>query len=99
LTGFTIDPLNPLDSRRQLERTPPGAGEIELKRGDRVRLRPRPGAEMMDLVLAGKLARIVAIEQDDEDRVHVAVTLDDDTDGSGRIAHRFFFEVDEVELV
>jgi len=98
LTGFTIDPLNPLDSRRQLERTPPGAGEM-LKRGDRVRLRPRPGAEMMDLVLAGKLARIVAIEQDDGDRVHVAVTLDDDADGPGRIAHRFFFEVDEVELV
>ena len=41
--------------------------------GDRVRLRPRRGGDIMDLALAGKTATIEAIEQDYEGRVHVAV--------------------------
>jgi hypothetical protein len=101
LTHFAIDPLNPLNTRRQLELAL--SGQVELKRGDRVRLRPRPGADVMDLVLAGKLATIAAIEQDYENRIHVAVTIDDDPGRDlgeeGKIAHRFFFALDEVEPV
>lgn len=72
-----------------------------LSPGDRVRLRPRPGAEIFDLVLQGKTATICSIEEDFEGRPHVAVTIDDDP---GRdlgedlqIGHRFFFQVDEIE--
>jgi len=78
----------------------PGA---HLRVGDQVRLRPRPQADILDLALAGKLATIEAIERDFEDRVHVAVTIDDDPGrefGLQRMpGHRFFFAPDEVEPV
>ena len=76
-------------------------GDVELQIGDHVRLRPRAQADIMDLVLAGKLATIESIERDFEDRVHVAVTVDDDPGkdlGLDRMpGHRFFFAPDEVE--
>ena len=76
-------------------------GDVELRIGDHVRLRPRARADIMDLVLAGKLATIESIERDFEDRVHVAVTVDDDPGkdfGLERMpGHRFFFAPDEVE--
>ncbi len=53
-------------------------GDLELRVGDRVRLHPKGGADIMDLVLAGKTAVIEAIELDFEDRLHVAVAVDDD---------------------
>jgi hypothetical protein len=69
--------------------------------GDRVRLRPRRGADAFDLLLRGRTATIAAIEQDYEDQVHLAVTIDDDPGAdigrAGKIAHRFFFRPDEVE--
>ncbi len=37
---------------------------VQLKTGDQVRLRPRSGGDVFDLVLAGKLAEVEAIEQD-----------------------------------
>ena len=46
--------------------------------GDRVRLWPLEGADIMDLALKGKTAVIAALEQDYEDRIHLAVTVDDD---------------------
>jgi hypothetical protein len=74
---------------------------IELKPGDRVRLLPREGADIFDLVLTGRTATITAIEQDYEDRIHLAVTVDDDPGRDlgemGKIAHRFYFGIDEVE--
>src|SRR6185437_5342771 len=48
---------------------------VEIRPGSQVRLRPRPGGDIMDLALAGKLAFVESIEQDFEDRIHVAVTV------------------------
>jgi hydrogenase maturation protease len=76
-------------------------GGAALRVGDRVRLQPRAGGDAMDLMLAGKTAVIEAIERDFEDRVHVAVTLDDDPGrewGLQRMpGHRFFFSPEEVQ--
>jgi hypothetical protein len=69
--------------------------------GDRVRLRPRHRADIIDLALAGRLATIVAIEHDFEERTHLAVTIDDDPGQdlgkAGQPGHRFFFAPDELE--
>jgi hypothetical protein len=74
---------------------------VTLRAGDRVRLRPRRGADIVDVALAGKSATIASIEQDFEDRVHVAVTIDDDPGRDlgalGQPGHRFFFSPEEVE--
>ncbi len=54
----------------------------------------------MDLALAGKAAFIEGIEQDYEDRIYLAVTLEDDPGrdlGEDRIlGHRFHFSPEEV---
>lgn len=76
-------------------------GGVELAKGSRVLLRPRGGGDIMDIVLAGKVAFVEAIEQDYEDRLYIAVTLEDDPGrelGEERIpGHRFFFSPEEVE--
>jgi hypothetical protein len=75
-------------------------GGVELEKGSRVMLWPRPGGDIMDLALAGKVAFIEAIEQDYEDQIYLAVTLEDDPGrdlGGDRIlGHRFFFSPEEV---
>ena len=77
------------------------SGGRELSVGARVRLKPKAGGDIMDIVLAGKVAIIEAIERDFEDRVHVAVTIEDDPGrdlGLGRFpGHRFFFSREELE--
>lgn len=95
------DPLPPWQSLDTRTLTRVRVAGVELAPGDRVRLRPRPGADIFDLVLQGKTATICSIEEDFEGRAHVAVTIDDDP---GRdlgedlqIGHRFFFQVDEIE--
>ncbi|HEY8212367.1 MAG TPA: hypothetical protein VIG99_33015 [Myxococcaceae bacterium] len=71
------------------------------KPGDKVRLRPRERADIMDLALAGKVATVVAVEVDFDDRTHLAVTVDDDPGQdlgrAGLPGHRFYFGVHEVE--
>jgi hypothetical protein len=73
---------------------------VELKKGSRVLLWPRSGGDIMDIALAGKVAFVEGIEQDYEDRIHIAVTLEDDPGrdlGGDRIlGHRFFFSPEEV---
>jgi len=73
---------------------------VELKKGSRVLLWPRAGGDIMDIALAGKAAFIEGIEQDYEDRIYIAVTLEDDPGrdlGGDRIlGHRFFFSPEEV---
>ena len=73
---------------------------VELKKGSRVLLQPRAGGDIMDIALAGKVAFIEGIEQDFEDRIYLAVTLEDDPGrdlGGDRIlGHRFFFSPEEV---
>lgn len=76
---------------------------VELKRGDRVRLWPQKSADIIDLALAGQIAQIESIEQDFDDKVHLAVVLDNDPGrdlGALRQpGHRFFFSPEEVEPV
>jgi hypothetical protein len=75
-------------------------GGVELKKGSRVMLWPRPGGDIMDIALAGKVAFIEGMEQDYEDRVYIAVTLEDDPGrdlgGERILGHRFFFSPEEV---
>ncbi len=77
------------------------AGGVELKKGSRVLLWPRAGGDIMDIALKGKVAFVESIEQDYEDRIHVAVTLEDDPGrdlGEERfLGHRFFFSPEEIE--
>jgi hypothetical protein len=74
---------------------------VEYRRGARVRLWPLGDADILDLALKGKTATISAIEHDYEDRVHLAVTVDDDPGkdfgAAGQPGHRFFFRPEEVE--
>ena len=76
-------------------------GGVELKKGSRVLLWPRSGGDIMDLALKGKVALVEGIEQDYEERVYIAVTLEDDPGrdlGEERfLGHRFFFSPEEVE--
>jgi hypothetical protein len=69
--------------------------------GDRVRLWPLGDADILDIAMKGKAATIVAIEQDYEDRVYLAVTVEDDPGQdmgvAGKPGHRFFFRPEEVE--
>jgi hypothetical protein len=69
--------------------------------GDRVRLRPKAGADILDLALRGRAATVVSVVEDVDDRVHLAVVVDDDPGrdlgARGLPGHRFFFALDEVE--
>lgn len=72
-----------------------------LRVGDSVRLRPRDGADVIDIALRGMLATVESIEMDFEDRIHVAVVVDDDPGREFGLmrqpGHRFFFGVDDIE--
>lgn len=74
---------------------------VQVRVGDRVRLHPRKGGDVMDLALAGQIASIEAIEQDYEGKSHVCVVLDDDPGRDLGLlrqpGHRFFFSPEEVE--
>lgn len=90
----------------ELERPGPAAIEVdgtELRAGSRVRLRPRPGADVFDLALAGRTAIVESVEQDLEDHVVLAITVEDDPGrdlGERRQpGHRFFFSPEEVEPI
>jgi hypothetical protein len=90
---------NPEADRRRLECL--HIGPAEVRPGDRVRLRPRGRADILDLALAGKTATVQAIEQDYDGRAYLAVTVDEDPGkdlGALRQpGHRFFFSPEEVE--
>jgi hypothetical protein len=74
---------------------------VELRKGDRVRLWPKRQADVLDMVLLGKVATIEAIEQDYDEKIHLAVTVDDDPGRDlgflRQVGHRFFYALDEVE--
>lgn len=87
-----------ISERRALECV--RSGPYELRTGDRVCIRPRARADILDIALAGKTATIETIEQDFDDRVYLALTVDDDPGadlGEARmIGHRFYFRPEEV---
>lgn len=74
---------------------------IELRPGDRVRLWPKRQADVIDMALAGKVATIEAIEQDYDEKIHLAVIVDDDPGRDlgflRQPGHRFFYTLEEVE--
>ena len=65
-------------------------------------LAAQAGGDVFDIVLNGRTAIVESIEQDFDDRMHVAVV---DRRRSGWIwrsaptGHRFFFTAEEVELL
>jgi hydrogenase maturation protease len=75
----------------------------DVRVGDRVRLRPRPRGDVLDIALAGQLAIIESIEQDYEGKFHVCVVLEDDPGKDLGLlrqpGHRFFFDVDELQCL
>ncbi|HEX5491954.1 MAG TPA: hypothetical protein VFX07_11890 [Candidatus Udaeobacter sp.] len=62
---------------------------VTSKAGDRVRIRPKRRADVLDIALDGKIAIIDAVE-DDPGR-HLGIMR--------YIAHRFFYSADEVEPI
>jgi hydrogenase maturation protease len=74
---------------------------MQVKTGDRVRLHPRKGGDVMDIALAGQTATSEALEQDYEGKLHVCVVLDNDPGRDMGLlrqpGHRFFFDPEEVE--
>jgi len=75
---------------------------FRLRRGDRVRLNPREGGDVLDLALTGRTATIESVEQDYEGKLHVCVVVDDDPGRDVGLmrqpGHRFFFAPAELEL-
>ncbi len=94
-----------MDFFRELEGRPTlqsvNVGGVEVEKGSRVLLWPGSGGDIMDIALRGKVAFVESIEQDYEDRIYIAVTLEDDPGrdlGGDRIlGHRFFFSPEEIE--
>jgi len=88
------------------DKTPVGSVEIlgvQVRRGDRVRLRPKSGGDVFDLALDGKIAAVESIEQDYEGKMHVCVVVEEDPGRDMGLmrqpGHRFFFASSEVEPV
>ena len=91
-----------IESDGTLEPTGGASVHTDLRRGDRVRLRPGARADIFDLALTGQSATVDAVEVDFEGKVHVAVVVDADPGisvGRRRPGNRFFFATDEVELL
>jgi hydrogenase maturation protease len=74
---------------------------IEVRTGDRVRLHPRKGGDVLDIALTGQAATVEALEQDYEGNQHVCVVLDNDPGRDLGLlrqpGHRFFFSPEEIE--
>jgi hypothetical protein len=75
-------------------------GGVTVRRGAKLVLHPRPGADAQDFLLAGRTATLERIYVDYDDAVHLAVTVDSDPmqqvlRESGRF---LFFKPDEVEV-
>ena len=74
---------------------------VTLKAGDRVRVRPKRRADVMDIALNGKIAIIESVLQDVDQQVQFALVLEDDPGRDlgmmRQPGHRFFYGADEVE--
>jgi hypothetical protein len=77
-------------------------GGVRVAKGAKVRL--RPGArrsDAQDMFLAGKVADVQAVFHDLEDKMFLAVTLEEDPNADVAIEHGrfFYFSPDEVEAL
>jgi hydrogenase maturation protease len=76
-------------------------GGVKVRTGDRVRLKPRDGGDILDLALRGQIATVESLEQDYEGQQHVCVVLEDDPGRDLGLmrqpGHRFFFNPTEIE--
>ena len=74
---------------------------IAVKAGDRVRLRPKEGGDILDIALRGQVAIIESIEEDYEGTQHICVVIEDDPGRDlgmmRQPGHRFFFTPAEIE--
>ena len=74
---------------------------MKIRAGDKVRLHPKPGVDAMDALLNNKVAVVEAIEQDADDKLHLAVVLeeasDQDFNSLRQPGHRFLYSPEEVE--
>jgi hydrogenase maturation protease len=74
---------------------------IAVKVGNRVRLRPKEGGDILDIALRGQIAVIESIEEDYEGAQHICVVVEDDPGRDlgmmRQPGHRFFFTPAEVE--
>jgi hydrogenase maturation protease len=78
-------------------------GGVTVRPGDRVRLKPKEGGDILDLALRGQIATVESIEEDYENGQHICVVLDDDPGRDlgmmRQPGHRFFFTPTEVEPI
>src|SRR5579863_6482226 len=92
---------NLLEDKSTIDRVEIG-GRL-AKSGDRVRLHPRDGGDILDIALRGQLAVIESIDEDYDGNRHVCVVLDDDPGRDlgmmRQPGHRFFFTPGELEPV
>ena len=90
--------LEDKSSRDQVE-----IGGVPVRRGDRVRLHPKEGGDILDLALRGQIAIVESIEEDYEGAQHVCVVLDEDPGRDlgmmRQPGHRFFFTPAELEPI
>ncbi len=90
-----------LEDKTQVDHLDIGGAQAQV--GDRVRLHPRKGGDVLDIALDGQIGAIEALEQDYEGKVHVCVVLDNDPGRDMGLlrqpGHRFFFDPEEVELL
>ncbi len=95
----SIQPWDPFEERAPVEAV--RVFGVDLRKGDRVRLWPQKKADIMDMAMEGKTAVVESIVQDLEDKIQLAVVLDDDPGRDlglmQKAGHRFFFTPDEVE--
>jgi hypothetical protein len=98
---FPIDKQNPFEERPPINRI--RIDGVEYRLGGRVRICPAETMDILDMALRGKTGTISAIEQDFEDHIHLALTVDDDPGKdfgqAGLPGHRFFFRPADVEPV
>lgn len=71
--------------------------------GKKVILKPKKNRDAFDIFLKDKIGIIESVEEDFENRLFAAVVLESD-EGKDlgfdkKTAHRFFFELDEIEFL
>jgi hypothetical protein len=87
------------DARAEPERDAVLVGDVPVRKGSRVLLRPSRRADAQDLFLAGMTAVVARVYFDVDGGTHVAVVLEDDPaadlyDATGRF---YYFSPDEIE--